>query len=40
MTDQIVNLATGIFSYNFSNCQAFFAFNNAANYACYAENAF
>ena len=39
MTDQIVNLATRIFSYTFPNCQALFAFDNAANHACFAENA-
>ncbi len=39
MIDQIVNLATRIFPYAFPNCQAFFAFDNAANHACYAEYA-
>lgn len=39
MTDQTVNLATRIFPYAFSDCQALFAFDNAANHACYAENA-
>ena len=40
MTDQIVNLATRIFFYTFPDCQAFFAFDNIANYACFAENIF
>lgn len=40
MTDQIVNFTTRIFSYAFSDRQAFFAFNNAGNNVCYAENAF
>ncbi len=39
MTDQPVNLATRIFPYVFPNCQVLFAFDNAANHACYAENA-
>lgn len=39
MTDQIVNLATGIFSYIYLECQALFAFDNASNHACFAENA-
>lgn len=38
MTEQTINLATRIFSYAFSNCQAFFVFDNAANHACYTEN--
>ena len=39
MTDQAVNLATQIFSYAYSDCQALFAFDNASNYACFFENA-
>lgn len=39
MTDQTVNLATRIFSYAYPNCQALFAFDNASNHACFAENA-
>ena len=39
MTDQTVNLATRIFPYAFPDCQALFAFDNAANHACFAENA-
>lgn len=39
ITDQTVNLATCIFPYAYSRCQALFAFDNACNYACYAENA-
>ena len=39
MTDQTVNLTTRIFPYAFPDCQALFAFDNAANHACFAENA-
>lgn len=39
MTDQTINLASRIFPYAFPDCQALFAFDNAANHACYAENA-
>ena len=39
MTDQTVNLATRIFPYVFPDCQALFAFDNAANHACFAKNA-
>lgn len=39
MTDQTVNLATRIFPYAFPDCQALFAFDNAANHACFTENA-
>lgn len=38
--DQIINLTTRIFLYAFCNCQAFFAFGNISNHACYAKNAF
>lgn len=38
MTDQTVNHVTQNFSYAFPNCQVFFAFDNAANYTCFAEN--
>lgn len=40
MTDQTVNLATQIFPYAFPDCQALFAFDNAANHTCFAENVF
>ena len=40
MKDQTVNLATRIFPYAIPDCQAPFAFDNAANHACNAENAF
>ena len=40
MTDQKVNLATQNFFYAILDCEAFFAFDNAANYAFFAENAF
>lgn len=39
MTDQTVNLATWIFPYAYPDCQALFAFDNASNHACFAENA-
>lgn len=39
MTDQTVNLVTRIFPYAFPDCQALFAFDNAANHVCFAENA-
>ena len=39
MIDQIVYLSTRIFLYAFPDCQALFAFDNAANHAFYAENA-
>ena len=39
MTDQTVNLAARIFPYAFPDCQALFAFDNAANHACFAEDA-
>ena len=39
MTDQTVNLAARIFPYVFPDCQALFAFDNAANHACFAEDA-
>lgn len=39
MTDQTVNLATRIFPYAYPGCQALFAFDNASNHACFAENA-
>ena len=38
MTNQIVNLVTRIFFYVFSNCQAFFAFDNTTNHTFYAKN--
>lgn len=38
--DQIVNLATQVFPYVFSDCQAFFVFNNAANHAYFAKDVF
>ena len=38
MTDQTVNLATRIFLYAFPGCQALFAFDNASNHACFAED--
>lgn len=39
MTDQTFNLATRIFPYTVPDCQALFAFNNAADHVCFAENA-
>lgn len=39
MTDQTINIATRIFPYAFPVCQALFAFDNASNHACFAENA-
>lgn len=39
MTDQTINLATRIFPYAYPGCQALFAFDNASNHACFAENA-
>lgn len=39
MTDQTVNIATRIFPYAFPDCQALFAFDNASNHACFAEDA-
>ena len=39
MTDQTINLAIRIFPYAYPGCQALFAFDNASNHACFAENA-